>query len=100
MDKVLKSHIQPPLENNFLIASREYEVKETGKIRKRSFFAWYPVWLGMEIFMPLKGSKLTWLKSVEITEKEILHRIKFFEESDCTLYWGPWESFWLTIEIN
>lgn len=100
MNKVLQKEIKYPSPGVYLVNNEEYQVRETGEIRERTFFAWYPVWLGMQTLIPLSGCKLTWLKRVKLTDKELEFRTIDFDEWFYERYWKKWKKSWITIKID
>jgi len=101
MDKTLQKEIQPPAKDRYLIDDGKYQEKETGEVRERVFFAWYPVYLGLPDLIPLPGCKFTWLRKVKITEKQVMFRGTEFDDGwSYQFYWGKWKEKWVIIRLE
>lgn len=103
MDKTLKETIRRPEPDKevMIYDTQDCQSKETGKVRKRRFFAWYPIWLAYEVLIPLRGCQFTWWKWVEVEEKQKLNRYSKFDDGwSYDFYWGEWKERWITIAIR
>jgi len=101
MNKTLQKEIEYPSEGRYLVDGNDYQVKETGQIRVRTFFAWYPVYLGMPDLIPLPGCKITWLRNVMITEKQLLYRGTDYDSGwTYQWFWKSWREKWVIIKLE
>lgn len=102
MDKELEKRIAyPSIKGAYTEVYDGFQERETGRIRERTFFAWFPVWLAMQDFIPVKGCQFTWLKKVKLTDKEIEYRISDFDGGwTFQEYWKDWKTRWITIKIE
>lgn len=86
---------------NYIHKTNTYEVIDTGERRTREFFAWFPVWIGMDSLIPLRGSRFTWLKRVLLYEKKQQYRtLKFNDGWSYQNYWSEWKDQWTIHDID
>jgi len=101
MDKALKEYCSYPAPTEtYTRREKDCEEKETGALRTRTLFAWYPIWIGMDSLIPLRGCKIQWLKKVHIIEKQVLYRYTGFDDGwSYQFYWKSWKEKWVIIDV-
>ena len=102
MDKTLAKYASYPTsgKESYLTKDSEYEEKETGEIREQTFFAWFPVYIGQQDLIPLRGCKFTWFKQVKVIQKKVLYRTSDFDSGwSYQSYWNNWKTKWITVDV-
>jgi hypothetical protein len=100
MDKLLEKYSKYPVKDNYIVNDRNYQRIETGAVRRRTFYAYLPVYIGIQDFIPLCGCKFAWFTTAEVVEKKILTRWTEFDDGwNYQNYWVKWKPSWFVIDV-